>query len=437
MCPVNSNSNGLFHSVSPYLSEKGTFNLFTNLFLAQGPRADTLYDRRWYGEGISGIGYTFSPQWELFLAGYTYGKYIERPFYYKERGDIKIVETPEILFGIKAGFPLPSRKYSSAFGFMLWFSQWIGQQTGSLPCQIEEEFAPTKPHGSDIGITGIMGFKLPIGNLYLNSGYIINSNYHDGSKRKSYAFFGTGVEFNLLPFMHPGIELSKKDTIISVTPQIKIFFKNIIEFNFGLDFPISEFDWVPDDILSKSPRFMLSLNLNFGFKKPPPMTGILVKGNIYDIVSKKPVYGSIFFAGPISGAIKNNKEVYNLPLAKAGAYRIRVDYPDYKWQEKVIRVMAYDTVTMDFALERKVNWSIAGKILNKETGEPVDAIVKLVGRNKAETSTDPSSGEYKFWIETGSYYLRVKATGYKSQKISIHISNLTTLKQDVLLKPKK
>jgi len=108
------------------------------------------------------------------------------------------------------------------------------------------------------------------------------------------------------------------------------------------------------------------------------------------------------------------------------------------WQEKIVRVMPYDTVETDFSLLRRIDWSIRGKIIDEETGKPIDATVKLTGRKaKKEVLSDPAAGEYKFWVPSGSYYLYVKALGYKSKKIAVHLSNLATLDQDIALQPRK
>lgn len=246
------------------------------------------------------------------------------------------------------------------------------------------------------------------------------------------------MEFNVLSWVHPGIEFSQNGSETSITPQIKFMFRDIAGLNLGVEFPISKFDFVPDDVLNKNPRIMTSLDLNLSFGGPPSDATIIVKGIVYDSTSKEPVPATISFMRPTSGLIQAKKGIYRLYLKHTGAYTIRTDNPDYMWQEKIVRVMPYDTVETDFSLLKRIDWSIRGKIIDEETGKPIDATVKLTGRKaKKEVLSDPAAGEYKFWVPSGSYYLYVKALGYKSKKIAVHLSNLATLDQDIALQPRK
>ncbi|MDI6839300.1 MAG: hypothetical protein QMD71_00345 [bacterium] len=432
--PVNPDNKGLFHSVSPYFYKEKTLYLFSDVFGTYGPRPDILRDRHWYGDGLYGVGYTILPQLELFLANHGYVKYIERVIL----GDTRFVDMPQILLGVKTGFPLKVGKYSLANGFIIWVNQWVSRLAAKeIPSDIVDEFKPTKLYDLETGIRWLLGFESSIGTSYFNIGYTQVSHFHNGYQKGLIAL-GGGTEFNFLPYLHPGIEFSKDDIITSVTPQIKFLFKDILNLNFGLDFPISDFDWVPDDTLVKTPRLMLSMNLNFNLKRPAiPSANILVKGSVCDLLSKKPIPGTITFIGPVSGTIKSKGGVYELVLKKAGAYRIKADCPSYKWEEKVIRVMDCDLVNLDFQLLRAVDWSITGRILDKKTEKPVYATIKLVGDEDASTYSDSLSGEYRLWVQAGSYYLHIKAPGYISKKIPIFISNATILQQDVRLEPKK
>lgn len=162
---MNPDAKGLLHAQSPFFPSLPTFNVFTSIFLANGPRPDTTYDRHLYIDGIFGVGYTFLPQWKVSIGTHGYMKYLERTPHYHYRKDVRIAEVPELILGVKAGFPIKTGKYSWACGFTTWFNQWISIfARDSFPSVIAEEFkSPVKAHGLDLGMTGLLGFKSPFG----------------------------------------------------------------------------------------------------------------------------------------------------------------------------------------------------------------------------------------------------------------------------------
>ncbi len=446
---MNTDSRGLFYNISPFLPEKGTIHILAQPGIGYGARPGFIdtsrgyianyagnlpHDCHYHGTGTVGIGYTILPQLQVFVGDHMYGNYIDRRPYPLYRSDTRFIAYPQILAAIKTGFPADIDSYKLSFGFVVWYAHWLDQLDGGTPNSwLLNEFkdCPVDVHNSEIGIRGITGLKSPLGTTFLNLGYlhIIRQNDQVG-----FNSFGIGQEFDLWHHVHPGIEVAKQDTIGSLIPQVK-FLLPFFTIKVGLSIPIfSEFDWVPDDTLSKTPKIMLSLSPHITIKRvPPPIPTIVINGRVYDSLSTTSLPATISFIGPLSGKIETKNGEYNLAFLNPGAYRIGIESPDFWWEERTFHLMDHDTVFVNWPLRRKVTWSITGKILDKKTKKGVPATVRLVGKEKAEDLSDPASGEYKLWVHKGEYEFQIDADGYYPEKIKIKASDTESLHKDIYL----
>lgn len=53
--------------------------------------------------------------------------------------------------------------------------------------------------------------------------------------------------------------------------------------------------------------------------------------------------------------------------------------------------------------------------MDKTTKEPLGASVEFMSKTPQIVETDPATGEYKFWIASGRYYIKVKSPGCKDK----------------------
>ena len=446
---MNTDSKGLFYNMSPFLPEKGTIHIYTNPWLGYskrpGPLGDTSRyipneprnlppDRHYYGTGTVGLGYTMLPQLQIFIGTYLYGNYIDRRPYPLYRSDTRYVDHPQILTAVKTAFPANIDSYVLSFGFVLWYAHWVPALSSGTPhISLQKEFidCPTLAQDGEVGIRGITGIKSPIGTTFLNLGYF---RIMQSTGQRGFNSYGIGQEIDLWHYIHPAIEIAKQDTFGSITPQVKILLPHFT-INFGVGFPMSsEFDWVPNDTLAKNPKFMFSLSPEITIKRiPPPEPTIVIKGRVYDSLSTLPLRATITFIGPLSGQVKTKNGEYELKFVNAGAYRVGIESDDYWWEDRTFDFMAYDTVLANWPLMRKVTWSITGKILDKKTKAGVPAHIRLTGKDKAETYSDPLSGEYRIWVHKGEYDFCISAEGYHTEKIKVRISDKKGLHKDIYL----
>ncbi len=447
---MNTDSRGMFYNMSPFLPEKGTIHIYANPWLGYSKRPGlmgdtTRYipndprnlppDRHYYGTGTVGLGYTILPQLQIFVATHMYGDYIDRRPYPLYRTDTRYIGYPQILTAVKAGFPAEVGSYTLSFGCVLWYAHWVSALSSGLPnSALRKEFrdCPTEVNDAEIGVRGITGLKSPIGTTFLNLGYL---HVIQTAEQKGINSYGIGQEFDLWHYVHPGIEFVKQDTFGAIIPQVKLLIPHFTV-NFGVGFPIlSEFDWVPDDVIAKNPKFMFSLSPEITIKRvPPPELTIVIKGRVYDSLSTLPLNAEIAFIGPISGRIKTKKNgEYELRFLKAGAYRVGIESPDFFWEDRVFNLMVYDTVVVSWPLTRKVTWSVKGKILDKKTQKGIPAHIRLLGNDKNETYSDPVTGDYRIWVHKGEYDFCINAEGYHSEKIRLKITDTEGLQKDVYL----
>jgi hypothetical protein len=450
---INTDAKGLFYNISPLLPEKGTVYLYLGPSLGYGKRPGANersgapndqsckpVDSHYQGVGTVGAGYTILPQLQLFLGVHGHGNYIDRKPYPLYRSDTRHFAFPQIIAAVKTGTPQEiSPDYTLSFGFLAWYAQWIAALASTLPhtdLQREFDFCPVSPHDIEVGARGMTALKSPVGVTYLNLGYLRIIHMADSAYQCGANSYGIGHELDLWQYVRPAIEISKQDSFGSLTPMVKFLVPHLT-IAFGVNFPVfGEFDWVPNDTLQKSPRFMIALSPSLVIKKPPKAEPtIVISGLIYDSLSLDPLRATISFMGPVSGKVETKNGTYKLEFVLEGAYQIGVETPDFGWDQRVFHVMAYDSVHCDWAMKRKVDWSLVGKVLDVTTKRGVPANVRLSGKRPAETYSDPSSGKYRLWVNVGDYEFKVSAEGYHSESVRLKILNNETVEKTVYLLP--
>ncbi|MDD5530263.1 MAG: carboxypeptidase regulatory-like domain-containing protein [bacterium] len=448
---VNTDAQGLLFTAAPFVPPKHTLYLQLTPFLGYGHKPDMAYnpptahdtgDLHYYVFGTEMLGYTPMSQVELFVGGQTFVKYLWTIPYPLYRVDVrKIAPYPQVWGGVKIVFPSPDKKLS--FGVIMHGAYWIeaGESGKTDPPAIAHDFKGTEKTAYEAGGRGLFGAKFPIGNFYVSGGAIFASvKKLVGDSSFTFIGINAGYELTMWPYFHPGVEYIKQDTFTAIVPQLKLLL-GIVNLNFGLALPMNNFDWVPDyrDSIQKYPGTMASLNVGYTFPSvPPPLKNIVITGKAIDSISLEPVQISLAFIGPECGKMKSKKDgSYIIKIGAAGAYRLGIEAPDYKWQERIFELMDFDTVNADFVLKRKeVNWSIEGKVLSKKTKKGIPATVKLAGKRGNEVLTDPETGAFRIWVHSGTYNLIVSAEGYQTVTYrKVNIKNLKTLRNNILLLP--
>lgn len=438
---INTDNQGLIFSSAPFVPPKHTiyFNINGMLGVGMKPNQADTGDIHYYVDGIEGVGFTPLSQLELFVGSQTFVKYVWTIPYPLYRVDYRhIAPYPQVVGAAKIVFPSPDKKLS--FGALMHGAYWINGGDGGLENNIvATDFQPTEKTKYEGGIRGLFGACFPIGATYVTASYMFAMVDRLDEADSTFGWVGItiGEELTLWPYVHPAIEYIQQDTFCAIIPQIK-FPLGFFTIMTGLSFPYSkQFDWVPNDSLDRKPALVISLNGGYTFPiKPPPPKNIVIKGKVIDSILIEPAEVDVAFIGPECGKMKTKKDgTYIIKLGHEGAYRLGIDAPDYIWQERIFELMDYDTVIADFVLKRNLDWSMEGRVLSRKTKKGIGATVRLSGKKGRETLTDPETGVFRIWVNSGKYTLTVSADGYQTETFKYNIKNRKTIQKTIYLYP--
>jgi hypothetical protein len=263
--------------------------------------------------------------------------------------------------------------------------------------------------------------------------------------------FNSGIKFNpdTLSF---GLELeAERFTMIGQTPINSVYIK-------------------PEIILSRWENFSLNFGFAFRLSNKVDMTlaniGLAELGvgaGYYDFPSWKICFG-------ISSETfhKKSRELFDLRillideegdpasgllcLADSGSFQIDEGDIKFSLSEGIYPLSFYsenhlpiDTVVMlksstDILLQlrKKPDYNIVeGKIYDSETGKPIYAEILVENSVNSETSSNPETGNYKIYLTSGDYIMKITSKGYYPSVSLIEVKPDKNLKLDFKLLPVK
>ncbi len=428
---------GLIFLQSPYTPPARYLAVDIPAYVSSSPY-DTLDRTNTYFSCKPIISYGVSNYFELSVSPDIYSK-ISAPPKNSEEKLYSALGIPYIETGI--GVYVPFRIRNSKLLIGLKPSVTFCLDTTLLPKTerklAEIGFGPLRSHNLDYNLNLYSSYNIKNFTSLLKIGYIIRGEtYHSLKEYKSGLDFGLGMKYSLSPKFDMGLALigNKNAREIFASPQISL------KGSFGLlqlavHIPTSRFDFVPDRELHRSPAFGIRYKiLQKGFRETRQWV-VKIVGEVVDSTTGEPLIANIDLYGPDNewAITKGETGEFSFGLSQSGSYRVTAIKEGYFPLSKVVKLMSQDSVFCRFVLERLVDISITGRVLDAATGEPIAATVSLHGEKTYKTSSDSISGAYRFWAEVGAYNLTVEKKGYKKQVIPVYITNKTTIIMDVNL----
>lgn len=299
-------------------------------------------------------------------------------------------------------------------------------------------FGPLSYHAPDYSFNLLGGYELGKFSALLNLAYIIRGESYRPSdeRRRSGLDVGTGVEFQLSPscIFGMGFVAVENGEKIFLSPQVKLG-SPLGTFLLGVHIPLSKFDFIPDEQVHKYLAFGLGYKAEQkGLETEPPWV-VKIVGVVLDSVTHKPLDGNIEIYGPDVGWVECDRKTGEFSFApkKPGAYRITASKEGYYSVTDVAKLVSCDSLFCRFVLNRVVDISLRGRIVEAGTGRSLSASVKLLGEKRYDTVSDSASGAYNFWADIGIYNLTVEKRGFLKKTVPVYITNTSSMVVDVEL----
>lgn len=115
----------------------------------------------------------------------------------------------------------------------------------------------------------------------------------------------------------------------------------------------------------------------------------------------------------------------------AGIYQVRASSPGYFAAVQTVNVGADQVATADFRLKLLTETStITGKVFDRKSDEPLEAVVSFVKSFVPPETTDRSTGVYSAEIPVGAYTVRVESEDYIAQTAAVVVQKGQPLVRD-------
>lgn len=150
-----------------------------------------------------------------------------------------------------------------------------------------------------------------------------------------------------------------------------------------------------------------------------------VTGRIYDAYNGKPLEATISFVATSLPSINSNPltgffQANNVP---AGLVAVRIEKDGYFPEERAIEVEDGKVTKLNIGLTSlEMKGTLKGKVVDKQTGKPVKATVSFTQGEKPSLISDSLTGEFVLELPVGGYEIKVEASGYIVQTISVTIN---------------
>ena len=406
-------------------------------------------DRKHFFHVSTGITYSIIDYIDARVDFTPFCKWFEMNNYPIDRGDPDpVIGLKSIRIGAKGGYPFIIDKITPlkyAFGLDIyvdigpglseeWFSNalyrdeqfyadsFVGD-AGATP--VIPNFHPHIQHKPDIGITGLVDFRIGPIAAHLNGGYLFtgvdtrpfyvdSAEFDDHYMRADYLQHGFGVQ--LIPHEDARIlfetfgmfDMDAKKESLWVTPGVRFGSKNV-SFDIGCELGIVS--PTVDDMWWKI-FFNLSGGTDLVKKEKIHIPIAKVSGKVYHAKTNEPVNATISFPGSEKEAIQTGDVGFYETSFSPGSYRVHVEAPGYRWKEQGMVLKDGDQIVLDFALNTKPVSKIIGKIYDVETKKPIVAEITFP-QTEVKAITSDTSGMYNITLAPATYRLHVEATNYQ------------------------
>ncbi|MGM9926106.1 MAG: S8 family serine peptidase [Bacillus sp. (in: firmicutes)] len=149
---------------------------------------------------------------------------------------------------------------------------------------------------------------------------------------------------------------------------------------------------------------------------------------------------------PIQAAVsvlETGRSVYTSPqdgsyklTHAAGAYTVKAEAYGFQSQTQSVNVAQDGTSTANFTLQETPSGTISGKIVNEQTGQPIEgATVFLVEDAAVVPVLSDAAGEYSMTAYEGTYTLKISAPSFHSTQATVTVEGGQSAEKNIELKP--
>ena len=457
---------GLFklHSARP--SPRGVFTVILNGEYTQDAYSrrdwgltenDTLVmaDKHHYFESRFGLSYGIFDFLETYMRLDMLAKYDEQSDLYRPRPDTYSGG----LTNLELGFKTSARVFESeesGIAIIPGARTYVNFGLFGAPSGDRElaqlGFIPSVGHSPDMGIDLLSDLEVKPLAVHASIGYLgVGKAKDEAYSRNNEIHWGLGVEIQAGPYVAIVGELlgerlidkpeSAADTLW-MCPGLRFFTPVGVVFDFGAEFALTDFDFVPDKKLEGTGwniLFGLSVTSQLIKKKPEPPQ-LEVAGKVTDKETGDPLGVSITFSGDTIKPIFSDPEtgLYKVYLKKGGA-RIKASKKGYRRKEKIVPPDSQGRVVIDFELSKKVSEEgvLTGVVKDSDTRTPVGADVTMIDLPGFATTSDLQTGIYRLTLPAGTHSVKVSAQNYTETVLPVVVESGKTAIQNFSLKAEK
>lgn len=397
-------------------------------------------DRKHFFDVNTGISYAIADFLEARFHAVPFLKWYEASDYPVERGDpYPPIGFKTLELGFKVGYPFiideqAPLKYAIGMDAAVDFGPGLSEDFFSnalandrafyadsffSPYNISPHFPPYIPHSPDWRFTALFDFRVGPFGSHINVGYWMtgtdkNPGYvadADMIDRPNYVIHGLGLE--LIPSDNARIlfetygmfDTDESAESLWVTPGLR-FGSASTSFDLGVEL----------GILSESDSSWWKAFINFSagvdLVEEVALPIAKISGKTYDAKTGEPLAATITFPGSDVEPLQTDANgTYRVSLSP-GSYRLHVDAPGYRWQEKGIVLKNGDQIVLDFNMNMKPVSRITGKVYDAKTKMPLVAQITFP-QTDIKPITSDTSGIYNITVDPGTYRIHAEATNYQ------------------------
>ncbi|TET79319.1 hypothetical protein E3J38_07355 [candidate division TA06 bacterium] len=457
---------GLFKLHSARSSPRGVFTVILNGEYTQDdyPRrdwglteADTLdmADKHHYFESRFGLSYGIFDFLESYIRLDMLAKYDEQSDQVRERTDTYSGG----LSNLELGFKTCARIFESeesGIAIIPGARAYVNFGLFGAPSEDDElgrlGFIPSVGHSPDMGIDLLADLEVKPLAVHGSIGYLgVGKAKDEAYSRNNEIHWGVGAEIQAGPYVGIVGELLGEKLIdkpewaadtLWMCPGLRFFTPVGVVFDFGAEFALTDFDFVPDDKsdgTSWNVIFGLSVTSQLIKKKPEPPQ-LEVAGKVTDKETGDPLGVVITFSGDTIKPIFSDPEtgLYKVYL-KEGGVRIRAFKKGYRWKDRVVPPDSKGRVVIDFELSKKVSAEgvLTGVIRDSGTHAPIGADVTMIDVAVCATTSELQTGIYKLTLLAGTHSVRVSAQNHRETVLPVVVESGKTVIQNFSLKAER
>jgi outer membrane protein OmpA-like peptidoglycan-associated protein len=159
----------------------------------------------------------------------------------------------------------------------------------------------------------------------------------------------------------------------------------------------------------------------YEFKLRPTVAYGTIAGVVTDFSTGRPLQATIEFPGKeLRPVVSDSAGVFRVDSVETGIYTVTAAFDKYLKGTLTVTVEDGKSTAASFALTPAISIvTMAGKVTDKKTGDPLAADLTCSGTNLPAVKTDPATGIFRVDLPVGVYIVAVEAAGYIKQSAPV------------------